>query len=219
VSEEFFDLEIEAFRASEVAECHLEYYSNLFNRLHHEFLDQVTISDDPIISAKQVFDWFWYKKPKRYKQKGRFKLNETIERQLSEENQDVGNCLGLTLLYNCLLRRIGVNAETLHLEHAFGIGPHVLSILVVGHTDIHVENILEKGFDYHGHRNNPSIVRWGDRELIADIYHSRGNDYFKENEYDEALKCYNQAISLNPQYEKARLNKTILMDKFSKNFK
>ena len=218
IRDEFLALEIEAFYASGVEDQNLESYSHLLNGLKRELIDQVTLSEDPIISAKLVFNWLWYKKPKRYEKKGHFKLNEVIERQLSEKNQHVGNCLGLTLLYNCLLRKIDINVEALHLEHAFGIGPHVLSVFVVGQTEIHIENILENGFDYKGHHNKSMITKWGDRELVADIYHSRGNEYFQNEAYDNALKCYNQAIYLNPQYEKAQLNKVILMDKFLKSF-
>jgi tetratricopeptide (TPR) repeat protein len=168
--------------------------------------------------AKQVFDYLWQEKPNRYKPRGYYKLSDAVESQLNEEIKVVGNCLRLTILYNCLLKRIGVHAEALQFENAFGVGPHVLSILAVGYANIHIENILEKGFDYKGHRNNASTMRWGDRELLADIYHSQGNDYFQREKFGEALKCYDKAIYLNPPYKKVRLNKAILMDKFSKNF-
>ena len=52
--------------------------------------------------------------------------------------------------------------------------------------------------------------------MVADIYLSMGNEFFKKDEFIEALKNYNMAIHLNPQYEKARLNKAILLDKRQK---
>lgn len=78
---------------------------------------------------------------------------------------------------------------------------------------IEVENIFPYGFDYKGHLDNPSKTVWGDKELIADIYHSLGNEAFLKGEFDNALMYYNLSINLNPRYEKAHLNKAILMDK------
>ena len=49
--------------------------------------------------------------------------------------------------------------------------------------------------------------------MVADIYHSLGNEFFGKEEFAKALKNYNMAIKLNPQYEKTHLNKAILMDK------
>lgn len=70
-------------------------------------------------------------------------------------------------------------AVTLYLENAFGIGRHVLIILQTEESLIGIENILPDKFDYKGHLNDPSRTRWGDRELVADIYDSFGNDFFK----------------------------------------
>jgi len=129
----------------------------------------------------------------------------------------VGNCLGLTLLYNCLLRRMGIHADALYLDNAFGIGPHVLTLLQGKESTIDIENILPDGFGFKGHLNDPSRIRWGDRELVADVYHSLGNECFGKGELTEALNNYDMALRLNPRYEKARLNKTILLDKMKMN--
>jgi tetratricopeptide (TPR) repeat protein len=217
MTEKPFYLELEAFRASGVGERYIAHYTCLFEGLHRKLLDQVILTDDRVMRAKQAFDWLWQEKPNRYRPKGPYKLSDVVESQLSEESQGVGNCLGLTILYNSLLRRMGVHCEALQLEYAFEIGPHVLSLLPEGHVDIHIENILKEGFDYKGHLTNPSKIKWGDRELVADIYHSQGNDCFQKEAVSEALRNYNMAIELNPRYEKAHLNKAILMDKLSGN--
>ena len=166
--------------------------------------------------ARALFTWLWKSKPNRYQPKGSYRLNEVIEAQLKGDNRSVGNCLGLTLLYNCLLRKMGIYAEALNLENAFGIGPHVLTLLQTERSMLDVENILPDGFDYRGHLTDPSRTRWGDRELIADIYQSTANGLFEEGKFSEALKNYEIAISLNPKYEKACLNREILLDRMGK---
>ncbi len=109
-----------------------------------------------------------------------------------------------------------IHAEALYLENAFGIGPHVLTLLQTEKSILDVENILADGFDYRGHHAQPARTKWGDREIVADIYHSIGNESFEERDYLEALKNYDIAITLNPGYEKARLNKAILLDRIEK---
>ena len=216
MSDEYFDLELEALRASGVEERRAVHYTGQFNIIQQRLLDQETLSNEPTKKAKQVFQWLWKEKPNRYKHKGYYRLCDVIERQLCEENRDVGNCLGLTILYNCLLRRIGIHAGALYLENAFGISPHVLTLLRIKGIDIEIENILPEGFGYKGHRSNPSRTRWGDRELVADIYHSLGNELFEMNMLRDALKNYDRAITLNPSYEKVKLNKLIVVDKLKR---
>ena len=125
----------------------------------------------------------------------------------------MGNCLGLTLLYNCLVKRTGIEAEALYLENAFDIGPHVLTILKIDDLTIHVENILPDGFDYKGHRQDPTGLTWGDEALVADIYQSRGTELFEQGRFEDAMDNYETALKMNPEYEKARLNKAILLDR------
>jgi len=108
---------------------------------------------------------------------------------------------------------MSIHADALYFENAFGMGPHVLTLLQTGASAIDIESILPDGFDYKGHLNNPSRTRWEDKELVADIYHSLGNEYFEKGEFAKALNNYEMAIKLNPQYEKAYLNKAIVMDK------
>ena len=165
------------------------------------------------MTAESLFRWLWAGRPNRYQSHGNYKLKDVIDAQLSKEDRAVGNCLGLTLLYNCLLRRMGVEADALYLENGFGERPHVLTILDAGETSIDIENIFQDGFDYKGHLNAPSRTRWGGRELVADICHSLANELFEKGEFVLALKNYDKAITLHPQYEKAHLNRAILRDR------
>ena len=191
----------------------IDEYVNKLDHLLHQFISKVTSTPDLLIKAKVLFDWLWEEKPARYKPHGSYQLDNIIDTQLSKESQIVGNCLGLTLLYNCLLRRMGIMAGALYLEDAFGIGPHVLTTLPTRDSSIDVENNLPNGYGYKGHLNHPLRIRWGDEELVADIYHSMGNDFFSKSEFNKALENYEICLRLNPNYERAYLNRKILLDK------
>lgn len=209
-----FDLEKEALRASDIEEAGLmEEYKSRLDSLYREFERDVKPPSNQVRIARALFDWLWAQKPARYEHGGSYRLNEVIDSQLSKGDEAVGNCLGLTLLYNCLLRRAGTVAGSLHLENAFGRGPHVLSTLMIGEHIIDIENSLSKGFDYKGHLKDPSRDLWGDCELVADICLSRGNDYFELGKYEQALASYDAAMSLNQHYERAVLNRAIVLDK------
>ena len=209
-----FDLKEEALSASGMQEAELlGEYKNKLGRLYSEFEREMKPSSDDRRIARTLFDWLWAQKPARYEHGGPYRLNEVIDLHLNKQSETVGNCLGLTLLYNCLLRRAGIVAGALHLEYAFGRGPHVLSTLMIGESITDIENSLSEGFDYKGHLKDSSRDLWGDRELVADIYVSRGNDYFELGNYEQALASYDTAISLNPRYERAVLNRAIVFDK------
>jgi tetratricopeptide (TPR) repeat protein len=208
-----FSLEKEALLASGLREkSWLDIYVDKLDQLHRQFIRETKPTVDPIIRARTLFTWLWIEKPTRYKSHGSYRLSDVIDAQLSKDSPNVGNCLGLTLLYNCLLKRMDIEPGALYLENAFGIAPHILTLLPAGGSVIDIENILPDGFDYKGHQNNPMRERWGDRELVGDIYHSLGNDFFEKGEWNEALKNFEMAICLNPRYEKAHLNKTILLE-------
>jgi tetratricopeptide (TPR) repeat protein len=210
-------LEEEALLASGIQDRNkIDFYLAELDRISQQFLHQMIPPPDPMDKAKALFTWLWMAKPDRYQSQGSYKLNEVIEAQLKRDSRSVGNCLGLTLLYNCLLRKMNIYAEALYVEDAFGIGPHVLTLLQTEKTVIDVENILPEGFGYRGHYNHPARTRWADRELVADIYHSLANEHFEKGDFVDALRKYDMAITFNPQYEKAHLNKTILLDRIGK---
>ena len=209
-----FNLEREALLASGIKRkgLVLDYLSKL-SALYRQFGLEVKPPCDLLPRAQALFDWLWAKKPHRYQSGGAYRLHAVIDTQLDPDAHTVGNCLGLTVLYNCLLRTTGINAQALYLETAFGKGPHVLTLLPTEKSSIDIEHISPQGFDYKGHLRNSARTRWGDKELIADIYHSRGNDAFVKGDYGEALKNYDMALSLNPGYERALLNRAILSDR------
>ncbi|MDY7030501.1 MAG: tetratricopeptide repeat protein [Thermodesulfobacteriota bacterium] len=209
-----FNLEKEALIASGITdERRIADYLGKLDSLCRQFLSSMPYLHDHTAMARILFDALWREKPARYKPHHHYRLNDVIDASLSSVIHTVGNCLGLTLLYNCLLKRIGIKAQALYLDMAFDTGPHVLTLLHEKGRQIDVENIFPNGFDYKGHLGNPSRTTWGDRELVADIYLSKGNEFFEKKKYAEALKSYETAIDLNPLYEKAHLNRAILLDK------
>lgn len=213
-----FNLEKEALWASGIEENgRIAEYGNKLNSLIQQFTREINPTPHSFSKTEALFSWLWKEKAVRHKPHGHYKLNHVIDAQLSKNTQPVGNCLGLTLLYNSLLRRTGIMVEALYLEHAFGRGPHVLTILETRDSIIDVENSLPDGYDYKGHLNDPSRIRWGDQELVADIYLSIGNEVFEKGEWTEALRNYDLAIHWNPHYERAHLNRAILLDKMERN--
>lgn len=160
--------------------------------------------------AREIFHWLWRTKPYRHQYRGSFKLTDVLDAQLGEKDK-VGNCLGLTLLYNVLAQRFGLEVKAVQVEHAFGLGPHVFSVLYVGGGSIDIENIFPHGFDYREHKGDPQRNEWGIRELVADIYHSMANSFFEQRKLNSAIENYDKALRLNPKYTKARLNKGIAL--------
>ncbi len=212
-----FNLVEEALLASGIQDrSKIDFYATELERIYQQFFHQMILPPDSVQRAKALFTWLWLSKPNRYKSQGSYKLSEVIEAQLKEDSRSVGNCLGLTLLYNCLLRKMEIYAEALYLENAFETGPHVLTLLEVEKSFIDVENIFADGFDYQGHHTHPARTTWGDQELVADVYHSVANELFAKGDFPEALKNYNTAIALNPQYERTHINRSILLDKIGK---
>jgi len=174
-------------------------------------IEAETTGDYELQKAKSLFDWLWQKKPNRSERQGSFKLTEVIDTQLDPDIEKVGNCLGLTVLYNVLAQSLGLEVKSIHVEDAFSKGPHVFSTLYTAQGTIDIENILSSGFDFKGHLHNPQRTEWDDAELIADIYHSIGNQYFEQRDLENAMQSYTKAIKLNPRYTKAYLNRAIAL--------
>jgi len=212
-----FDLAKEALIASGLtSEAMIGTYLSRLDCILRQSISEDSTDNSISARSKKIFESLWKDKPQRYRQHGHFRFDDVIDAQLSEKSEAVGNCLGLTLLYNCLLKRTGIQAKVLYLENAFNIGPHVLTVLRINNAIIDVENSLPEGFDYGGHKQNPLRLEWGDKDLVADIYQSAGTELFEEGEFDEALRNYEKALIFNPAYEKARLNKAILLERMNR---
>jgi tetratricopeptide (TPR) repeat protein len=209
-----FEFERGALIASGVTkEDRIRAYLGELDELLFQFEQDMTSREDPVLVAQHLFAWLWQKKPNRYKAGASFQLHHVIRAQRSEGGEPVGNCLGLTLLYNSLLRRKNIDASAVCLDNAFGIGPHVLTALTTDKGAIDVENILSDGFDFKGHLKDVTRRSLGERELVAEIYNSAGNGLFRAGEFEKALRNYEMAIRLDPNHERAPLNILIIGDK------
>jgi tetratricopeptide (TPR) repeat protein len=190
----------------------------LHQRISDALFDLIEMGSDSK-KAKEIFKWLWRMKPHRYEYGGSFRLTEVLEAQLGGKGKGVkdgesgivGNCLGLTILYNVLARRFGLTVGAVHLEDAFGLGPHLFTALYTGDCTIDIENIFPHGFDYRGHSGASEREVWGDAELIADIYHSVANDFFVSGKWECAIENYDKAIMLHPKYIRAQLNRGIAL--------
>lgn len=209
-----FDLEREALRACGLIGAEqVAAYSTKLGQILTAFQDSEKGSDtEPLDLSERLFRWLWEQKPKRYARGGPFGLREVIDRQLQKGPGPVGNCLGLTLLFNCLLTRVGVCVHALYLENAFGNGPHVLSLIVDGLHTVDIEHLSAEGFGFQGHLEDASREVWGGKELLADVFHSMGNILFLKGRYDGAIRCYDRALEHNPRHQRAELSRMILLN-------
>ena len=123
-----FDLERQALIASGLTEEKLiNEYKGKLCLLSEQCIAQENMPSPVLTRAKHLFGWLWKERPNRYQPHGNYRLHHVIDVQIKGSTSAVGNCLGLTLLYNCLLSRIGIEAEAVYLENAFDRGPHVLT--------------------------------------------------------------------------------------------
>lgn len=188
----------------------LDNYLAKLNTLYQQVKAEIPAASELRV-AGALFDWLWREKPNRCERRGSYRLTEAMDAQLNPKIEKVGNCLGLTILYHVLAQRLGLKVKAVHVEDAFGQGPHVFSILHTGRGTIDIEHILPHGFDFKGHLHNPDRTEWGETELIADIYHSAGNKFFEQGSHEEAVQNYSKAIRLNPKYTKAYLNRALAL--------
>jgi len=188
---------------------YLEKIDRLCQRIAEALLDLPPNASDSE-KARGIFNWLWQEKTHRYEYGGNFRLTHVLDAQLGGEEK-VGNCLGLTVLYNILAQRFGLEVKAAHLEDAFGLGPHLFTVLYAGERVIDIENIFPDGFNYRGHPCTEQRGEWGDRELVADIYHSVGNDLFASGKLERSIESYDRALKLHPGYNRAHLNKGIAL--------
>lgn len=209
-----FDFEREAMRASGLSDeemikgCIIE-----LDSMAGQFLSECGMRIKTLEKTRLLFHWLWRDRPSRYRPGGNFRLHQVIKAQADPNAPSVGNCLGLTLLFHCLLMRIGVTPGAIYLEDAFDHGPHILTHIKLGKSGFDCENIFPDGFDCKTYLYDPLRTIWGDKEVVGEIYHSAGNELFEKGDFKGTLHNYSLALGLNPLHERVKLNMTILMDR------
>ena len=188
----------------------LENYLSKIDTLYEQVRRRIPARAE-LQKARGLFDWLWAKKQDRYQYQGSFRLMDVVDAQLDPSVEKVGNCLGLTVLYNALAQKWGLEMKAVYLEEAHGRRSHVFSTFIRGNITIDIDNIFSNGFDFKDHLDNPERVLWGNSELIADIYHSIGWALHEQGKLDSAILNYSKAIRLNPKYAKAYLNRGIAL--------
>ena len=161
------------FIASGVNSSQLKEYMNFFFNMITDLRNHVK-GHDKVKNAETIFNRMWRTKPNRYELEGNFRLTEVVDAQL-DKTEKIGNCLGLTILYNSLAQELSLSMKAAHLDNFMG-HPHVFSILYTETSMIPIENIFPNGFDYDPHKHHPQLVEWDNIHLIADLYNSRANE-------------------------------------------
>ena len=133
-----------SFVASGVDSFQLKEYMKKFFNLVTELKNHVK-GHDPVKTAETIFNWLWRTKPNRYELEGNFRLTQVVDAYL-DETERVGNCLGLTMLYNSLAQELSLPMKAAHFDKFMG-RPHVFSILYNGLAHMDVETTTPEGFD------------------------------------------------------------------------
>jgi len=118
-----------------------------------------------------------------------FYFDRVIDHQidyLNEKSKFVGNCNELTLLFNILAIRLGIDIKTIStFDHQFS-----------AYQGKKIENTAANGI-YH--RNYSYYLETSPFEGIASFCFNLGAAHYQKKEYDLALPYYLKAIEINPQ--------------------
>ncbi|MDP7470320.1 MAG: hypothetical protein QGI79_05865, partial [Dehalococcoidia bacterium] len=105
-----FDFIQEALLASGASPRQFDSYRSRLEGLAEQIGS--SLPRDPVRRASGLFHRMWREKPHRYQPVADFRLHRALENKLRPEREEVGNCLGLTMLYTAL-------------AHCLGLGPHL----------------------------------------------------------------------------------------------
>jgi tetratricopeptide (TPR) repeat protein len=207
-----FDFIQEALLASGVPPRQLDSYRSRLEQLAERL--GTSLPPDPLRRASGLFHKLWREKPHRYQPGADFRLHRALENQLRPEREEVGNCLGLTMLYTALAHCLGLGPHlgAVYLASSFvDRGPHVLSLLRTPQHNIDIEHVFPTGFDFRGHLDNPAREEWSEPDLVAETYVADGNFCFDARHLQGALEKYDRALELRPTSYKALVNRATVL--------
>ncbi|MBI2867480.1 MAG: hypothetical protein HYX97_03990 [Chloroflexi bacterium] len=166
---------------------------------------------DALHTAEAMFRWLWLTKPVRYQPGGPYQLQTVVKRQVEWRQKTVGNCLGLTVLYNALLQRLGLRVEAVYAPDAARQGPHVFSRLRLDGRRLDIDSSVPFGFGTARFMHAKDRVVWDNQALVAEIYASRGNEALNAGDAALAVRCYRKSLALHPGHPMVGLNMGIAL--------
>lgn len=137
--------------------------------------------------ANALFDFLQEGKSKRFTT-DYYRLTDVIDAQLSEDDKEVGCCLGLTSLYTVLCQKNEIDIL---------IGKkinHVFNLIKKNCFEVCIENISKEGFD--DFVEDYRIC--SDEILVYSFYISRGNAKKSKGDFDGAFKEFQDALNFYP---------------------
>jgi len=154
-----------------------------------------TISEDPKVKsasnkvekAKAIFDWLWESKPDRYNSCN--KLTDALDNQLSKEKKSVGDCGGLTSLYNSICQRFGISVLSVHAAE------HIYSVLTMDDGNLLViENTNKDGF---GNGSDRGLIQ-NNKQFVQAFLDNLSHRYQSENDNERAFIQDKLALKIDP---------------------
>jgi tetratricopeptide (TPR) repeat protein len=127
-----------------------------------------------------------------------FMLDKVIDNQLAYladkyGRVEVGNCEGLTMLFNIMAVRAGIPAQSV-----FILG-HIFSL----YESRVIENTVSTGNNSKVFSKDNVVSAY---KGIAASFYNIGFELSKKKEYDKAILAYEKAILLHPKYTSAYIN-------------
>jgi len=177
---------------------------NLVNEGQHEkaiirlrqIIETPETSELPHHAAWSAMAWSYYKKG-AYKE-GLRCVEDSIRLKPSAHNKSIKGCLLCEYGLETASRALLVEARS------------IFESLLPGATDYHVfydlGNVLT-GLDDHIGARDAFREALAFNDKVAEIWKNLGSCYFKLKEHEEELKCYEQALQLNPSLPQALVSK------------
>ncbi len=148
--------------------------------------EKVNNAKTDVDKAEAVFNWLWVSKPNRYNSAPR--LTEALDNQLSD-SEEVGDCMGLTLLYNSVCQRLGIDMNAVWTIR------HIYSAMDVGEEINPIENTSRDGFG-----NGSGIGKViGNQQFIQRFLIRLAYDYKEAERYKDAFSLDEIALRINPK--------------------
>jgi tetratricopeptide (TPR) repeat protein len=183
-----------ALVGSEVSEDHIPEYMQKFDQLFAAYsqykTDQNLNPQTDLQKIKCLKRFLWRYGGDRYLESEEL-IHHVIDNQLAyldphSNTQAVGNCVGLTILFNIMAVRDGVAVDTgVSQKHTFSLyaGEIIENTKRETNEWVREYDLADKVSAYSG---------------LTSLFSNRGIRYFEKREYEKSIQALQQAIVLNP---------------------